>query len=75
MLIIFQIKIAIDRLTNATDPTVDPCQDFFRYTCGKWIKTHGMPEMDSSLWQFDIPRAQAYGVITSNSDLKHFKEQ
>jgi len=28
---------------NAVDPTVDPCQDFYHYACGSWIKNFQLP--------------------------------
>ncbi len=31
------------------DPGQDPCQDFYRYACGGWMKTHPIPA-DRSAW-------------------------
>jgi putative endopeptidase len=29
--------------TSAMDKTVDPCTDFYQYSCGNWIKTNPVP--------------------------------
>jgi len=34
---------------SALDSTAKPCQDFFQYACGGWIKTHPIPS-DQSRW-------------------------
>ena len=31
------------------DRTVDPCTDFYRYSCGAWIKKNPIPP-DQSRW-------------------------
>ena len=35
--------------TTAMDPSVDPCVDFFQYSCGGWIKNNPIPP-DQSSW-------------------------
>lgn len=41
-------------LAEAMDATADPCQDFFQYACGGWIKKNSIPTSKSGWSQFDI---------------------
>ncbi|XP_021118659.1 endothelin-converting enzyme 1 isoform X3 [Heterocephalus glaber] len=44
-------------ILSSMDPTVDPCQDFFSYACGGWIKANPVPDGHSrwgtfsNLWE------------------------
>uniref|UniRef100_A0AAF6ZDG3 Endothelin-converting enzyme 1 n=1 Tax=Bos taurus TaxID=9913 RepID=A0AAF6ZDG3_BOVIN len=44
-------------ILSSMDPTVDPCQDFFTYACGGWIKANPVPDGHSrwgtfsNLWE------------------------
>lgn len=37
----------------AMDPTADPCQDFYQYSCGQWIRQNPIPEGKSIWGTFD----------------------
>lgn len=41
-------------LLNAMDVTADPCEDFFQFACGSWVKKHVIPEDRSSLTTFEV---------------------
>ncbi|MGZ3770866.1 MAG: M13 family metallopeptidase [Bdellovibrio sp.] len=38
--------------TTIIDPTVSPCENFFQYSCGKWLKKTPIPGDRPSLYRF-----------------------
>src|SRR5437868_8818224 len=38
---------------NALDKTADPCEDFYQYACGTWIKEHPVPPDRGRYGRFD----------------------
>lgn len=36
-------------IINAMDTTTDPCEDFYTYSCGGWIKSNPLPD-GKSIW-------------------------
>ena len=57
-------------LTEAMDTTVDPCQDFFQYACGGWLKKNPLPPSKSRWSQIEVMREQLVEELKSKINLK-----
>lgn len=47
------VRAAADILKNI-DERVDPCEDFYRYSCGNWIDSQVIPEDKTSVSLFSV---------------------
>ena len=36
--------IVANYLLDSIDDTIDPCEDFYHFACGTWLKTARIPE-------------------------------
>lgn len=52
-------------LIEAMDFNVDPCQDFYQYACGGWIKKNPIPQSKSRWSQIDILRDRLINDLKS----------
>ncbi|XP_074642125.1 endothelin-converting enzyme 2-like [Tubulanus polymorphus] len=41
------------RLLSSMDQSVDPCHDFYRYSCGGWVKKTYLPAHEERVWVGD----------------------
>ena len=58
--IYFSLKTSfILELLNYIDTSIDPCEDFFNYACGGWIKRNPLPDKKTIWNQFSKLEAEA----------------
>ncbi|XP_055340462.1 neprilysin-4-like isoform X2 [Paramacrobiotus metropolitanus] len=64
-------------LLASIDKTVDPCNDFFAYSCNNWIKSHPLPADKASVSTFsvlgDVLKTQLLGVLNETTELNPSK--
>ncbi|NXI48765.1 NEP protein, partial [Chloroceryle aenea] len=51
------------RILENMDTTAEPCQDFYQYACGGWLKRNVIPETSSRYSNFDILRDELEVVL------------
>lgn len=56
------------------DETVDPCDNFYQFACGGWIKTHPIPDDKSSVSQYSEGR-DAIKLQLKSKYFFHFDNQ
>ncbi|CAF1361307.1 unnamed protein product, partial [Rotaria sp. Silwood1] len=49
---------AANYLLESIDNSVEPCDNFFQFACGAWLKNHRIPDDAGSLGTFDNLRNQ-----------------
>ncbi|CAF2523535.1 unnamed protein product [Rotaria sp. Silwood2] len=55
---------AANYLIESIDETVEPCEDFFQFACGTWVKNTRIPDDVSAQTTFNLLRTQLdYNVI------------
>jgi hypothetical protein len=50
--------VAAARILESMDRDSDPCEDFYQFACGGWIRQHPVPESQSTWDQFRALREQ-----------------
>ncbi|XP_072897744.1 neprilysin-like [Hemitrygon akajei] len=54
---------AAGRLIENLDATVNPCENFYQYACGGWLKKHVIPDRSSHYTTFDILRDELVVIM------------
>ncbi|KAL7822687.1 hypothetical protein AOLI_G00331000 [Acnodon oligacanthus] len=57
------------RLIENMDTSVDPCENFYHYACGGWLKKNIIPETSSRYSTFDILRDELEVVLKGTGSL------
>lgn len=55
--------ITAARIIENMDTTAEPCNDFYQYACGGWLKKNVIPETSSRYSNFDILRDELEVVL------------
>lgn len=50
---------------QSIDISVDPCQDFYQFSCNKWIKNHPIPDSASSTISFGVVNQQILDLMSN----------
>jgi putative endopeptidase len=66
-----------ETLRSSVDPSVDPCQDFFKYSCGSWIaSTQNGASLNEDHIYFLSPSHKVRGAISlEESQIEHADEK
>lgn len=54
---------AAARILQNMDPSKEPCDDFYQYACGGWLRRHVIPETNSRYSVFDILRDELEVIL------------
>nr|XP_004657773.2 membrane metallo-endopeptidase-like 1 [Jaculus jaculus] len=55
--------MAAARILQNMDPSQKPCDDFYQYACGGWLRRHVIPETSSRYSIFDILRDELEVIL------------
>ncbi|XP_054299558.1 membrane metallo-endopeptidase-like 1 isoform X5 [Pongo pygmaeus] len=57
------VTAAAARILQNMDPTTEPCDDFYQFACGGWLRRHVIPETNSRYSIFDVLRDELEVIL------------
>ncbi|TPX31457.1 hypothetical protein SmJEL517_g05220 [Synchytrium microbalum] len=66
--------VASARIIKAMDATVDPCDDFYEYSCAGWIQSHPLPPSKSRIGTFDDLQDENQLVLKTVLESKYIQD-
>ncbi|XP_053432894.1 membrane metallo-endopeptidase-like 1 [Nycticebus coucang] len=67
--------MAAARILQNMDASQEPCNDFYQYACGGWLRRHVIPETNSRYSVFDILRDELEVVLKAVLENSTVKER
>lgn len=61
---------AASRLIENMDANVDPCDNFYQYACGGWLKKNIIPETSPRYSTFDILRDEMEVILKGQTPMQ-----
>ena len=53
-----EVCVAASSILKSMDPAVEPCDDFYKFACGKFVKNTLIPDEKSTVNRFSIVNDQ-----------------
>lgn len=63
------VRTAAD-LLSSVDKSVDPCEDFYEYACGSWVRANPIPD-GKSMWGTFVKLDQQNQLVVKNALRKY----
>ena len=59
----YPVILPAAQLTSSIDYDVEPCDNFYDFACGMWMKRHVVPDDRSNLYTYGVLRDQVSIIV------------